>query len=147
MGDFLNGGGGADILIGGTGSDQLTGGSAADIFRYLAGDNANGETDDILDFATGASGDVLDLSGLLSSVMPADREAHVRFHYGDGSTRLLSADLSPPPTSDGDVTIQVNLGGSSWSNVAVIHDTGANLTAGSEVIRMMLDATQTQFHV
>ena len=69
--DVLNGGGGADILIGGAGSDQLTGGSAADIFRYLAGDDANGETDDILDFATGASGDVVDLSGLLSSIAPA----------------------------------------------------------------------------
>jgi hypothetical protein len=43
--------------------------------------------------------------------------------------------------------VQVNLSGSIWTGVATIRDTGANLTAGDEVIRMMLDATQTQAHV
>jgi hypothetical protein len=31
--------------------------------------------------------------------------------------------------------------------VATIRDTGTNLTAGDEVIRMMLDSTQTNVHV
>jgi hypothetical protein len=50
----------------------------------------------------------------------------------------------PPMATSGS---QVNLSGSNWSDVAVLHDTGPNLTVGDSVLRMMLDGTQMQAHV
>ena len=50
-----------------------------------------------------------------------------------------------PHAVDGDVKVQVNLSGSTWTDVATVKDTGANLTAGDDV--MLLDNTQTSVHV
>jgi Ca2+-binding RTX toxin-like protein len=143
--DVLNGGGGKDTLVGGAGNDRLSGGTGADTFKYLADDLAGGGVDDILDFGTGASGDILDLSALLAAVA-GNKADHVQFVYSDGSTQLASAS-GTPHAADGDVRVQVNLSGSTWTDVATIRDTGTNLSGGDEVIRMMLDATQSQVHV
>jgi Ca2+-binding RTX toxin-like protein len=53
--DSLSGGAGDDTLDGGGGADTLTGGLGQDRFRL-------GSTDRVTDFATTASGDILDLS-------------------------------------------------------------------------------------
>jgi VCBS repeat-containing protein len=143
--DILNGGAGNDILVGGTGSDSLTGGSGSDTFKWLSGDLSGGGVDTILDFETGSSGDVIDLSGLLSSISAGSRASAVRFLDSDGHTSLASQDGSAT-LHNGDLTLQVNLG-SGWSSVAVIKDTGTNLTGGDDVIKMMLNSSQIQVHV
>jgi T1SS-143 domain-containing protein len=143
--DVITGSSSDDILIGGKGADQLTGGGGSDTFRYRAGDAD--VLDTILDFQTGSSGDVLDLSGLLASVS-GNKADHVRFSYAGGSTHLASDDGTAPPAVDGTVTLQVELTSGTWTNVANIVDTGANLSAGSEVIKMMLDNSAAQtYHV
>jgi VCBS repeat-containing protein len=143
--DVITGSSSNDILIGGKGADQLTGGGGSDTFRYRAGDAD--VLDTIIDFQTGSSGDVIDLSGLLASVS-GNKADHVRFSYAGGSTHLASDDGNAPPAVDGTVTLQVELTSGTWTNVANIVDTGANLSAGSEVIKMMLDNSAAQtYHV
>jgi Ca2+-binding RTX toxin-like protein len=61
--DKLAGGAGSDTLLGGEGADILTGGAESDLF--LRHTLAEGK-DTITDFQTGAGGDVLDISDLLS---------------------------------------------------------------------------------
>jgi Ca2+-binding RTX toxin-like protein len=62
--DVLDGGLGKDLLDGGAGDDVLTGGAGADRFRLT---NLGG-TDRIVDFQTGAGGDVIDLRAVLVGV-------------------------------------------------------------------------------
>jgi Ca2+-binding RTX toxin-like protein len=146
LNDYFNGGGGKDTLIGGGGSDTLIGGAGSDTFKWLAGDVAGGSLDTILDFETGAAGDILDLSGVLSGVS-GNKADHVRVLYtADNFTQLASA-AGAPHAVNGDIRIQVNLSGSAWTDVATIHDTGPNLTPGNEVIKMMLDNSTQQVHV
>ncbi len=59
--DSLTSGAGSDVLIGGEGADSLTGGAGADVFQFKAAD-ADGSTDNILDFAHGV--DEIDLGAL-----------------------------------------------------------------------------------
>ncbi|MGY3856948.1 retention module-containing protein [Aeromonas intestinalis] len=92
--DILIGGGGDDLLIGGTGSDTLTGGTGKDTFKWMAGDA--GGTDTIKDFTTGANGDVLDLSELLSGEHSnaANLDQYLTFASGPGSNKsTLTIDL------------------------------------------------------
>ncbi|MBE0703722.1 MAG: type I secretion C-terminal target domain-containing protein, partial [Afipia sp.] len=84
--------------------------------------------------------DTLDLSALLSGYSASQAASHVRFQYDDGQSSLASA--GSPHSDNGDVTVQVNLSGNTWTNVAVLHDTGANLTSGSDAIQMILNSTQ-----
>jgi Ca2+-binding RTX toxin-like protein len=143
--DLLFGGAGDDTLIGGTGSDTLRGGTGSDTFKWLSGDLSGGGIDTILDFETGPNGDVIDFSGLLAGVS-GNKADHVRFVYSDGATQLASAN-GTPHAADGDIKIQVNLSGSTWTDVATIHDTGPNLTAGDEVLKLLLDSSQLWVHV
>ncbi|MGL6231974.1 beta strand repeat-containing protein [Aeromonas rivipollensis] len=92
--DILVGGGGDDLLIGGTGSDTLTGGAGKDTFKWQAGDA--GGTDTIKDFTTGANGDVLDLSELLSGehANTASLDQYLNFASGPGANKsTLTIDL------------------------------------------------------
>lgn len=149
--DELYGDVGNDTLVGGVGSDTLAGGTGSDTFKYLLGDMTGGGADTINDFQTGQNGDTIDLSGLLSNLSASAREGAVRFHYSDGSDHLLSNDAAAPINVDGTaVALQVNLNdGGGWKTVANIVDTGTNLSGGSEVINMMLNAGQAahQYHV
>ena len=125
LNDYFNGGGGNDILIGGGGSDTLIGGAGSDTLKWFNGDIASGAFDTLLDFETGAGGDIIDLSVALSGVS-GNKADHVRTVYtADNFTQLASA-AGAPHAADGDIKIQVNLSGSTWTDVAVIHDTGAN---------------------
>ena len=143
--DTITGSSSNDVLIGGKGADVLSGGGGIDTFKYLAGD-ANA-TDSILDFTTGSSGDVIDLSGLLASA-PGNKADDVRFLYTGGATHLVSDDGTAPPAVDGAVTVQVQLTSGTWTNVATIADTVSNLTVGSEVIKMILDSSGSHnYHV
>ncbi len=135
--DLLVGGDGDDILIGDLGDDTLQGGGGADTFGWRAGDLPG--LDRILDFESGAEGDMIDLSGLLAG-LGGDKADHVRFEDQDGLTRLASAS-GGSALGEGDLTLQVDLG-SGWTNVAILVDTGGNLTGGNDVIRMLLDTAQ-----
>ena len=149
--DTLIGNAGDNVLRGNRGMDTLTGGGGVDTFRYDLGDAFLEQKDVISDFATGASGDVIDLSGLLSGIADTNKAAHVRLLYSDNTFNLLSTDVARPV--DGNVTLQVNLSGNAWTDVAQITDTNvagsSNTAAGSEIIKMMLDQAQgvQQFHV
>ncbi|WAF96412.1 retention module-containing protein [Aeromonas sp. BC14] len=92
--DILIGGGGDDMLIGGAGSDTMTGGTGKDTFKWMAGDA--GGIDTIKDFTTGANGDVLDLSELLSGehTNAATLDQYFNFASGPGSNKsTLTIDL------------------------------------------------------
>ncbi|WP_326490132.1 DUF5801 repeats-in-toxin domain-containing protein, partial [Aeromonas rivipollensis] len=92
--DSLTGGGGDDLLIGGMGSDTLTGNAGKDTFKWQAGDA--GGTDTIIDFTTGANGDVLDLSELLSGehANAASLDQYLNFASGPGVNKsTLTIDL------------------------------------------------------
>jgi len=136
--DYLSGGGGNDTLSGGTGNDTLRGGDGADTFKFAESGSTN--YDSIVDYSSG-EGDVIDLSSLLASVS-GNRADSVRFVDGGNHKSLASADGSGT-LNDGDLTLQVKLSGS-WTDVATIKDTGANLTAGNDVIKLILDSTQAQ---
>ncbi|CCD94525.1 hypothetical protein BRAO375_3630006 [Bradyrhizobium sp. ORS 375] len=144
--DVIGGSSGNDVLIGGAGSDQLTGHGGVDTFKWQAGDLAGGGVDAILDFESGPSGDVIDLSALLASVQGNHADA-VRFVDKAGNTSLASADGSNTLV-DGDLTLQVNTG-AGWTDVATIKDSGGNLTGGDDVIKMIIDNShaQIQAHV
>ena len=132
--------------LAGRGSDLLVGGAGSDTFTWQSGDLSGSGVDTILDFQSGTSGDVLDLSGLLASVSGNHADA-VRFVDGGGHSSLASANGSSV-LNNGDLTVQV-LNNSVWTSVATIKDTGTNLTGGDDVIKMIIDnsQTQTQVHV
>ena len=61
-GDVINGGAGHDRLTGGGGPDVLVGGSGSDTFVF---NSASEGTDTIMDFVSGVSGDILQLSATM----------------------------------------------------------------------------------
>ena len=63
--DTIVGSAGDDVITGNEGNDVLYGGAGADTFDFNHLTNGNNGTDTIMDFATGAGGDVIDLSDLL----------------------------------------------------------------------------------
>jgi Ca2+-binding RTX toxin-like protein len=81
----LSGGAGNDTLSGGAGADRLSGGLGADRFSYAA--DAIGLADVITDFATG---DVLDLSQLLSALggVPANASSFVSMVENGGNVEV-----------------------------------------------------------
>ncbi|KKB79369.1 hypothetical protein VW29_17555 [Devosia limi DSM 17137] len=130
--DILTGGDGDDILFGGLGNDTLSGGSGNDTFKFaeMGADNVDTITDFVI-------GDVIDLSDLLPGAV--GNEADVQFKYADGSTKAINASGGGV---EGDVTIQVH-DASGWHDVAVIKDTGGNLSSAAESINLILDDNQT----
>ena len=155
--DTINGGAGNDIIygqegndtiIGGIGSDTLSGGSGQDTFKWLADDLNGGGVDTILDFQSGASGDVLDLQGLLAGLGYASgsRSSHVRFEYADNSTQKAN-EVDNPPTVDGNVKVQVETSANVWADVAILRDNGGNLTSGNDPIKLLIDSAQQTINV
>lgn len=123
--DILSGGGGDDLLIGGTGSDTLTGGAGKDTFKWMAGDA--GGTDTIKDFTTGANGDVLDLSELLSG---EHADASTLDHY------LTFA--SGPGSGKSTLTIDLDGAGSGTTTHTILFD-NVDLTAGKSNLQVIQD--------
>jgi len=146
--DSIFGDAGNDVLVGGTGSDTLSGGSGQDTFKWLAGDRNGGGVDTILDFQGGASGDVLDLQGLLAGLGYAEgcRTSHVRFQYADNSTQKAS-ETDAPPTVDGNVKVQVETSANVWADVAILRDNIGNLTSGNDPIKLLIDSAQQTINV
>ncbi|WP_223955126.1 retention module-containing protein [Aeromonas caviae] len=123
--DILSGGGGDDLLIGGTGSDTLTGGAGKDTFKWMAGDA--GGTDTIKDFTTGANGDVLDLSELLSG------------EHADASTLDHYLTFAPGPGSGkSTLTIDLDGAGSGTTTHTILFD-NVDLTAGKSNLQIIQD--------
>jgi trimeric autotransporter adhesin len=69
--DTLFGGNGNDILNGGAGRDDLWGGDGNDLFRFVAADGRNGQTDTVEDFQ---HGDKLQFFGYGSAAQGAELE-------------------------------------------------------------------------
>ena len=107
LNDYFNGGGGNDSLIGGGGSDTLIGGAGSDTFKWFNGDIASGAFDTLLDFETGAGGDIFDLSDALSGVS-GNKADHVRTVYTADNFIQLASATGAPHAADGDIKIQVN---------------------------------------
>ncbi|MDX7799553.1 retention module-containing protein [Aeromonas caviae] len=123
--DILSGGGGDDLLVGGTGSDTLTGGAGKDTFKWMAGDA--GGTDTIKDFTTGANGDVLDLSELLSG------------EHADASTLDHYLTFAPGPGSGkSTLTIDLDGAGSGTTTHTILFD-NVDLTAGKSNLQIIQD--------
>ncbi|RWT08467.1 RTX toxin [Aeromonas caviae] len=123
--DILSGGGGDDLLIGGAGSDTLTGGAGKDTFKWMAGDA--GGTDTIKDFTTGANGDVLDLSELLSG------------EHADASTLDHYLTFAPGPGSGkSTLTIDLDGAGSGTTTHTILFD-NVDLTAGKSNLQIIQD--------
>jgi len=129
-GDILTGGHGDDILIAGLGADTLSGGAGNDTFTLGEGEGADTITDYVI-------GDVVDLSDLLPGAV--GNEGDVQFKYADGSTKAIN---ETGGGVEGDVTIQVH-DTSGWHDVAVIKDTGSNLSGVADSINLILDDNQT----
>ncbi|MGU5642928.1 type I secretion C-terminal target domain-containing protein [Aeromonas caviae] len=123
--DILLGRDGNDLLIGGTGSDTLTGGAGKDTFKWMAGDA--GGTDTIKDFTTGANGDVLDLSELLSG---EHADASTLDHY------LTFA--SGPGSGKSTLTIDLDGAGSGTTTHTILFD-NVDLTAGKSNLQIIQD--------
>ena len=123
--DILLGGDGNDLLIGGIGSDTLTGGAGKDTFKWMAGDA--GGTDTIKDFTTGANGDVLDLSELLSG---EHADASTLDHY------LTFA--SGPGSGKSTLTIDLDGAGSGTTTHTILFD-NVDLTAGKSNLQIIQD--------
>ncbi len=123
--DILLGGDGNDLLIGGIGSDTLTGGAGKDTFKWMAGDA--GGTDTIKDFTTGANGDVLDLSELLSG---EHADASTLDHY------LTFA--SGPGSGKSTLTIDLDGAGSGTTTHTILFD-NVDLTAGKSNLQVIQD--------
>ena len=88
--DTLFGGAGNDVLIGGLNKDVMTGGGGSDLFLFRVGDNY----DTIKDFAAGAGGDKIVISGSVavhdfSNVTITQNGANVDVRYGANSTIIL----------------------------------------------------------
>lgn len=67
--DTISSGGGTDTLTGGLGLDTLTGGAGVDRFTYTAAAESQGVTVDVItDFTVGVTGDIIDLSSVLTGV-------------------------------------------------------------------------------
>jgi Ca2+-binding RTX toxin-like protein len=87
--DILVGGAGNDIIYGSAGADTLTGGSGADTFGFAAA--GAGSVDTITDFAVGASGDVLNISDLITGTIAGNEASYVSLRESNGNT-IVSID-------------------------------------------------------
>lgn len=81
----LMGGYGEDILSGGAGTDTLTGGAGRDHFRFGTGFGA----DTITDFAGGAAGDFIDVSGYASAQSVVQQGSDVLVTFSGSDTLLV----------------------------------------------------------
>jgi Ca2+-binding RTX toxin-like protein len=85
--DWLAGGAGNDTLVGGIGADTLTGGAGRDVFAFATIDGA---VEIVTDFDTGALGDALDLSDVLTGFVAGSSNPSdfVQFGIAAGGTTV-----------------------------------------------------------
>jgi Ca2+-binding RTX toxin-like protein len=123
--DTLDGGLNDDVLDGGAGSDEMTGGSGADTF-VIGSDSMELAIDDlIVDFESGAAGDTIDLSELLSGVAA-------------GTDLESSGHVSVVQNgADAELKVDQNGGGDEYQTVAVLENFVFN--NASEAIKILYD--------
>lgn len=82
--DLLDGGDGNDTLVASYGADQLTGGAGSDTFEIAR----IHVLDSVTDFQSGANGDTLDISDLLTGYdgVTSDPSEFVKFATANGGT-------------------------------------------------------------
>lgn len=102
--DTLNGEDGNDRLIGGLGDDILTGGTGVDVFAYNTLSERGIAGDVVKDFQVGAVGDILDVSVLLDSLVPAGSDAftdgYLKFTASGANTLVeIDADGAAGPSA------------------------------------------------
>ena len=118
--DSLHGGDGNDILIGGAGADTLEGGSGSDTFTFLKGDAVSVDT--ISDFTSGAGGDSLDISSVLSDsgVTTGTLANYVSVREYNGNTIVsVDADASGVASAQ-DIAILTNVTGVTLEDLNLI---------------------------
>lgn len=118
--DTLHGGAGNDTLIGGAGADTLEGGSGSDSFVFLKGDAASVDT--ISDFTTGAGGDSLDISSVLSDsgVSTGTLADYVSIREYNGNT-IVSVDADAGGVASAqDIAILTNVTGVTLEDLNLI---------------------------
>ncbi len=124
--DFLIGNGGNDVLIGGTGSDTMTGGAGSDTF-VIDTDSLGGAINDfIVDFQSGATGDVIDLTSLLNGlagVSDLSAGGYVQIAQ-DGGIQANAV-----------VSVDTNGGGDNFEAVAVLQ----NFTYVANTVQILFD--------
>jgi Ca2+-binding RTX toxin-like protein len=123
--EILVGGSGDDVLVGAAGSDELIGGAGADTF-VIGADSMSLAIDDlIVDFESGAAGDTIDLTELLSGVAAGtDLE----------SSGHVSVVQNGP---DAELKVDQNGGGDEYQTVAVLENFVFN--NASEAIKILYD--------
>ena len=92
--DTILGNAGDDSIAGGIGGDRLTGGAGRDLFDF---DHLTEAGDTITDFATGATGDVLDLGSILDDVGYTGSDA-----FADGVLSFVQSDRNTLISIDAD---------------------------------------------
>ncbi len=120
--DTLNGADGLDRITGGQGADAMTGGLGRDTFLWGAGD-ATGGPDTIGDFSTGAGGDALDISSLLTgfNAQSSVLSDFVRLQPGNPTMIQIDANGSVGGSNFGNL---VSLTGASGLDVDLMRQNG-----------------------
>ncbi len=118
--DHLTGSSQNDILVSGAGADTLEGGNGSDSFVFLKGDAASVDT--ISDFTTGAGGDSLDISSLLSGsgVSAGTLAEYVSVREYNGDT-IVSVDTDAGGTAPAqDIAILTDVTNVTLENLNII---------------------------
>ena len=128
--DLIVGGSGKDIIFGGRGSDTLRGGfsggadTETDRFVWQEGDAASDEVDVILDFQVGTSGDIIDVSALLTDELLNTNLANYINLVDSGVDTTLTFDID----GDGHITgyddLTINLTGVTGQTLASLISNG-----------------------
>ncbi len=125
--DEIHGGSGVDTVLIGPGSDEVSGGGGRDVFKFIATfltDIASNAAL-ITDFATGSSGDTLDVSALLKTVGYEGSNA-----VSDGYVSISSSGSDTVVKFDADGS-----GGSSAKTIATLQGVNAgSFSTGSNLV-------------
>ena len=116
--DTVQGGDGNDVIIAGLGNDQLSGGSGTDTFKFdgSISEFISANTATILDFATGSSGDIINVAEILDAIGYSGSNA-----VSDGYVKIVDA--------GSDTHIQIDIDGSgsaSAQTLAVLDNVDAD---------------------
>ena len=109
--DTINAGNGVNTITGGAGLDTMTGGTGVDTYVYLTVGDSQGVTVDVItNFAVGAAGDIIDLSGVVKGTATF---AGTASGYGAVLTSLTGGGLNSQAVFDSSTsTLYIDIDGS-----------------------------------